>query len=353
MDSHQRSVTTVGFLRDLCVFAGLVSLMACGPLGGVEGESDLGGSGGQSAVGAGASSGGSGGAVVLPPEPAFKVVGYQPSWVGSLAGLQFDKLNYVNYAFAIENSDGSVTLPQPTRLLTDLVSRGHAAGVRVLLSVGGWNDGNDQPFTDLSANADARAKFVATLAGYVDQYQLDGIDVDWEFPEPEVSAQFTNLMRDLSAMLKPKGKLLTIAGAADHYGGAGVTADALPYIDFVNIMAYDGGQGAGHSPYALAESSLQFWLAKGLPAAKAIVGVPFYSRPGYTAYSTLVQQNPQAANVDEMNSQFYNGIPTVQAKTALAMMSGGGVMAWDLSQDTRTAELSLLNAIYAKSHPAP
>jgi chitinase len=347
MHSQLPGVTRVALLQAFCALAGICALAACGPLGGVD---DTGGFGGAAGQGQGASAGSA--ATALPPEPAFKVVGYQPSWAGTLAGLQFDKLNYVNYAFALEASDGSVSLPQPTRLLSDLVSRGHAAGVRVLLSVGGWNDGNDRPFTDLSANPDTRAKFVATLAGYVDIYQLDGIDVDWEFPEPAVAAQFTALMHDLSATLKPKGKLLTIAGSADHYGGDGVTADALPYIDFVNIMAYDGGQGAGHSPYALAQSSLQYWLTKGLPPARAVVGVPFYSRPGYTPYSMLVAQDPQAANLDELNQQFYNGIPTVQAKTALAMASGGGIMAWDLSQDTRTPELSLLSAIYAKSHPA-
>jgi len=225
--------------------------------------------------------------------------------------------------------------------------------VRVLLSVGGWNDGNDRPFNDLSANPATRATFAANLDSIVDQYQLDGIDVDWEFPEPALSGQFTSLMQDLSAKLKPKGKLLTIAGGADQYGGGGVSAEALAYIDFVNIMAYDGGQGAGHSPYSLAQSSLSFWLAKGLAPAKAIVGVPFYSRPGYQTYAAIVAQNPDFANMDEVNQQFYNGIPTVQAKTALAMSSAGGIMAWDLSQDTRTLELSLLSAIYTKSHPTP
>jgi len=62
------------------------------------------------------------------------------------------------------------------------------------------------------------------------------------------------------------------------------------------------------------------------------------------------RRNPAAANQDQLDTQFYNGIPTVQAKTALAMTSGGGIMAWDLSQDTHDAQLSLLSAIYNKSH---
>ena len=344
----------VGFLRTFALLAGLVGLAACGPLGGVEGDGVDAGAGGQAGLGNNAGSGASAGVsgpVLLPPPPAFKVVGYQPAWAGSFAGLQFEKLDYINYAFAIEQADGSVTLPQATKALIDLVGGAHNAGVRVLLSVGGWNDGNDKAFDALSASPEARAKFATVLDGYVDQFQLDGVDIDWEFPELDVAANFTAMVREVSAKLKPKGKLITIAGAAFRDGAGGVTMDAMQYIDFVNIMAYDGDNGPGHSPYAFAQTGLQLWLDKGVPPAKAILGVPFYSQPGYTPYGTLVTQDPNAANMDSLNSQFYNGIPTVQAKTALAMTSAGGIMAWDLSQDSRKVDVSLLSAIYSKSHP--
>ena len=327
----------------------MLGLAACGPLGGVD-DGGL-GAGGQAGVAGGTSAGA--GAPALPPEPAFKLVGYQPSWSGKAASLQFDKLNYVNFAFATELADGSVTLPQPTQQLLALSSLAHKSGVRVLLSVGGWNNGDASAFSTLSASATARAKFAATVDSYVDQFALDGIDIDWEYPRADAAASFTALMQEISARLRPKGKLLTIAAAPATYGSEGVTADALPYLDFVNIMAYDGGQGSGHSPYTLAQSALQTWASKGLPASKAILGVPFYSRPGNTAYAKLVTQDPNAANVDQLNDQYYNGIPTVQAKTALAMSTGGGIMAWDLSQDVSTPGLSLVSAIFATAHPSP
>ena len=346
MDSHRLRGYGVGFLRTTCALAGLAALAAlaaCGPIGGVE-DDGQGSSGGQSSAGAP-------GVVALPEPPAFKVVGYQPAWAGTFAGLQFGKLNYINYAFAIEQPDGSVTLPQATKALIDLVGGAHAAGVRVLLSVGGWNDGHDGAFNTLSASPVARANFATVLDGYVDQFQLDGVDIDWEFPEADMAQNFTAMMHDLSAKLKPKGKLITIAGAAFYDGAAGVTQDAMQYIDLVNIMAYDGNNGPGHSPLTFAQSGLKLWLDKGVPPAKAILGVPFYSQPGYTPYSMLVAQDPNAANQDELNKQYYNGIPTVQAKTALAMASAGGIMAWDLSQDSKKVDISLLSAIYSKSHP--
>jgi len=124
------------------------AVCACGPIGGVAGDD-----GTPAADQGGAGTGASGGAapVVLPDPPAFKVIGYQPSWAGTVVGLQFDKLNYIDYAFAIEAADGSVTLPKPTSLLSSLVSKAHQSGVRVLLSVGGWNNGDDSAFNTLSA----------------------------------------------------------------------------------------------------------------------------------------------------------------------------------------------------------
>ncbi|HEX3777428.1 MAG TPA: glycosyl hydrolase family 18 protein [Polyangiaceae bacterium] len=331
----------------------LCGAVACGPIGGVASDSGT-NANGEPATGTGA--GGSAGAapVMLPDPPAFKTVGYWPSWAGAPTALQFDKLNYIDYAFAIENPDGSVTLPDPPTLLSALVGRAHQAGVRVLLSIGGWNNGNDSGFNTISASADARSKFATTLGGYVNQYQLDGVDIDWEYPEADVAQGYTAMMQELSAVLRPNGKLLTIAGAAFNGGSAGITADAIQYIDMVNIMAYDGGPGPQNaSPFSFAQSSLALWQSKGFSSDKLILGVPFYSRPNNVPYSTLVRMDPAAANEDDLGGEYYNGIPTIQQKTAFAMMQGGGMMAWDLSEDAPGTDLSLLSAIYSTIQGAP
>ena len=48
---------------------------------------------------------------------------------------------------------------------------------------------------------------------------------------------------------------------------------------------------------------------------------------------------------DEFQGLKYNGITTIKAKTELAQKRAGGVMMWELSNDTRDPETSLLNAI--------
>lgn len=80
------------------------------------------------------------------------------------------------------------------------------------------------------------------------------------------------------------------------------------------------------------------------------MGVPFYARPGETTYRKIVEANPAAAQLDETEINgamvVFNGIPTIQAKTEMAMVQAGGIMFWTLEHDA-SGELSLLTAIDA------
>src|SRR5579871_3099524 len=82
-------------------------------------------------------SGTSTGATTPRAATSFKVIGYLPSWSGSVSSIQFNKLTHINYAFAIPNSDGSYQAIDNTSKLSSMVSSAHAAGVKALLSVGG------------------------------------------------------------------------------------------------------------------------------------------------------------------------------------------------------------------------
>lgn len=57
---------------------------------------------------------------------------------------------------------------------------GHDNGVQVLISVGGWNNGDDSPFETLAATPATRTAFVNSALSVVATYGLDGIDIDWE-----------------------------------------------------------------------------------------------------------------------------------------------------------------------------
>ena len=272
----------------------------------------------------------------------FKVVGYMPSWAGAVNQVQYSKLTHINYAFVIPTSSGGLGAIDNIPKLQSLVSTAHANGVKVSISIGGWNDGNDSGFESLAANSGSRTNFVNNIVNMVNQYNLDGADIDWEYPDDGASSNnYSTLMQQLSTALHNQGKLLTAAVISGD--GSSIQSNVFGYVDFLNLMAYDG-EGSNHSPYLLASSSLSYWLGRGLPKAKAILGVPFYGREPYTSYSDILAGGG-SPNSDTWNGIGYNGIPTIQSKTTLALNQGGGIMMWELSQDATGAN-SLLSAIF-------
>lgn len=286
------------------------------------------------------------GAAVLPN--GFKSVGYLPSWAGDAAAVPYGKLTHVNYSFALPNADGTLRPIENEGKLRQVVTLGRQHGVKISLAVGGWNNGDDSAFEALAANAGTRTTFVNALLGAVDRYGLDGIDMDWEYPDPGTSANnYTALMQQLGSALHARGKLLTAAVVSEGGTAQGVQPAVFAAVDWLNIMAYDGG--APHANYDWSIAAANFWKSRGLPAAKTVLGVPFYSRPGYYTYAQLVAMDPANANRDCVVAggaeQCYNGLPTIRRKTQWAMQNAGGIMNWELTQDATGAN-SLLNAIY-------
>jgi chitinase len=275
----------------------------------------------------------------------FKTVGYMPSWAGSPADIQYSKLTHINYAFIRPTTTGGLTAVDQPSKLQDIVSRAHAAGVKVGIAIGGWSDLNNQDFESTAANATYRNNFVNNVVNLINQYGLDGVDIDWEYPTGGNNpANFNTLMGQLSTAMHSRGKFLTAAVAASGSNADGVQAGVFSSVDFLNLMAYDGG-GSNHSTYTYAVQTINYWKGRGLPAAKAILGVPFYGRSSseYVAYNTLLSRGA-SANSDFFGSIGYNGIPTIKSKTNLAFDQAGGIMIWELSQDVNNAN-SLLTAI--------
>ena len=281
-------------------------------------------------------------AAVLPN--GFKSVGYMPSWAGSVNAVQYNKLTHINYSFVLPNSNGTLQAAQPSKL-SSLVSLAHANNVRVSIAVGGWNDG-DSGFEALAANAEpyhVRQQPGQPRQPVRPRWCGHGLGV----PGPGTSgSNFTLLMQELSNAMHSRGKLLTAAVVSGGTTANGVQTAVFGMVDWLNIMAYDGG--SPHANYDWAIAAANGWKARGLPASKTVLGVPFYSRPGGIAYSQIVAMNANNANVDCVTisgaQQYYNGLPTIRRKTQWAM-ANGGIMYWELSQDT-TGSTSLVNAIY-------
>ncbi len=282
-----------------------------------------------------------------PIPPPFRIVAYATE--GIIEGLiPYDKLTHINYSFLTPNNDGTFNSISNSWKLKLIVQNAHKHNVKVLISVGGW--GWDNEFEKVAADPSLRSAFVQNLKAFVDEYQLDGMDMDWEYPDSgQSSLNFLALMREIHAAMPDK--LLTSAVVAygdDH--GLGIPQESFEVMDYVVIMAYSGKD---HGMMEQFNKSMAYWDARGLPREKIVIGLPFYSEPSGVSFAKLVQADPAAAQVDSFkylgSMEYYNGIPTIQTKTQFALENAGGVAFWTLDHDAQ-GEFSLVNAIYQTVH---
>lgn len=310
-----------------------------------------------------------------------KVVGYIPSYKGlrTVADrTDLTKLTHLNLAFAnpapggiFLNGGNPACMESATSAdLSYVVQKAHAAGVKVLVSLaGGVVPSCSGDWKTLLQPAN-RGNLVNNLAQFVNQFGLDGVDVDIEgalLTAIDNAGNYTPFIQALRNALP--GKLVTAATAT--YEGGMVPTSSLPYFDFVTIMSYDavgpgwGSVGTEHSTYAMAQSNVATWLARGLPKSKLVLGLPFYGY-GFNGYASsygfndiVSQFGASAAQKDLVGTACascayvtYNGIPTIKAKTRLALDQGSGVMIWELSQDGTGAN-SLLAAVRSEIGTTP
>jgi GH18 family chitinase len=274
----------------------------------------------------------------------FKVVAYVTP-ATRIDTVDFSKLTHINYAFLIPRANGGIRPFRAPNHLRKVVEQAKSHGVKVLIALGGW--GWDKEFETLAADPAKRVRLAKSVADFCSTYQLDGVDIDWEYPNGgESSTRFTALIVAFRAAL-PLGGLVTAAVLSDGTRAVGISAEATGQLDFINLMAYDGPSN-DHSSFAMAEQSISSWRARGVSPEKLVLGVPFYARPGNATYSTLLANDSATANGDRIlfkgAEQNYNGPATIRRKTELALQSAGGIMIWELSQDARGSD-SLLRVI--------
>jgi len=277
------------------------------------------------------------------PEVSFHIVAYATEAITPEL-IPYDKLTHINYSFLIPNADGTFVRLTNAWKLKKIVELARSQNVTVGIAVGGW--GWDEQFEQMAASAESRTAFVQNLKAFVEEYQLDGVDMDWEYPDPgQSSLNYVALMTELRAALPNAIISTAVISYGDEYG-LGIPTESFDLVDFVNVMTYDGHD---HGTMEQFEKGLNYWSSRGVSKEKLIIGVPFYGRPGPAPYSRLVTTDPAAAQTDTFDYfgtiQNYNGIPTIQKKTEITMQRAGGIMFWELSLDAQ-GELSLVNAIF-------
>ena len=242
--------------------------------------------------------------------PADKVmIAYVTSWSKHEVDPLY--LTHINYAFAhVDSTFDRVRVDNPSRLESVVKLKKRYPYLKVLLSIGGWGSGN---FSEMAADSSLRWAFAQDCRRCIEQYNLDGIDIDWEYPTTGMAKisysendteNYTKLMRDIRGAIGDD-KLLTHATSAtakyiDH-------KSVDKYIDFTNVMAYDLGWAPYHnSPLyptvhmetMCVDDAVKAHIQAGVPPEKLVMGLAFYGRgkKGFPRQRDLTQAHLAEGN---------------------------------------------------------
>ena len=218
----------------------------------------------------------------------------------ALAGVTAEdaqRLTHINLAFGLIR-DGLLDLSQLPHIVEVERIRALNPRLKFVLSVGGWGAGG---FSLMSRTEAGRRAFAASCLRAVEQYRLDGIDIDWEYPcdnsagidcDPSDRQNYTLLLQSLRDALGG-GRIVSIAAGAGPYFIEDTEMDRVAAVcDYVQIMTYDIRSGfhreAGHhtnlftSPgdrlNGSVKASVDAYHAAGVPLDKIIIGSAFYAR---------------------------------------------------------------------------
>ena len=298
-------------------------------------------------------------------------------------------MTHLNYAFGhVNDTFDGVRVDNPERLRQMVALKKTNPDLKVMLSVGGWGSGR---FSEMAMEGKRRKAFAEDCVRVVEEFGLDGIDIDWEYPtssaadissSPKDTDNFTKLMKDLRKALGQE-KLLTLASAASaEY----IDFKAIePYMDFVNIMAYDMANAPKHhsalyesenSGSITSDKAVKAHIAAGMPAEKLVLGMPFYGRGGlkissFNDYKDLhrhtgvVEKWDEKAMVPYLEDEEgvlqlgYENPRSLRIKCEYALENGlKGAMYWDYDGDNQDGDLrktvaeAILGEKYAATRPA-
>jgi chitinase len=226
-----------------------------------------------------------------------RLVGYYPHYgLENYApeNIPLDRLSHLHYAFAEITADGNIIDRDDDHTALDAL-RPYArrrSDTKFLVSVRG-------EFSRGVSTSEKRERFTRSAIKFVDKFNFDGIDIDWEFPTGEDSSNDPKnhalLLNSLRREFENADReyVLSIAG-----GNSAWNID--PYhvenfaevIDYVNVMTYDyagewqslTGFNAplyanpiGPSDWSV-HKAMQYWIQQPINPEKLVMGLPFYGR---------------------------------------------------------------------------
>ena len=209
-------------------------------------------------------------------------------------------LTHINYAhgrFANPSTgDGGIVITESKKApIKDVVAlKSVNPKLKVCLMVGGWG-GHADGFSMMARDAAKRTEFCQSVKSLLEKNQMDGVDIDWEYPtqsadnetgaDPSDTQNFNLVLKELRETLG-QDKIISFASSSSARYVDWKTA--IKYLDYVNVMTYDMGAAPnGHnSPlHKSAKFNHRSWDESvkahedgGVPRERMVMGVPFYGK---------------------------------------------------------------------------
>jgi chitinase len=240
------------------------------------------------------------------------IIGYVGGFRGNIlepSSIDAKGLSHINYAFVDVKDNRAWLHNEKTdtvnfRKLNELKSIN--PDLKIIISIGGWTWSKN--FSDAVLTDTSTQNFAQSAVDIVSRYDLDGVDIDWEYPgmigdsnvyRPEDRTGYTNLFKNLREKLDALGKqtnkkyfVTTAIGGSLEFLQHTQLEVAQQYLDYINLMAYDFNEGydnmAGHHtnlfspsnmPYiSSADVAVQNLKKIGVKLSKVVMGMGFYGK---------------------------------------------------------------------------
>lgn len=334
-----------------------------------------------------------------PPVPTFtlgghdkQVIGYYASWqwydrakLAKPSNLDFSKVTRVNYAFFQTDEDGNIwgtdEWADPRVLYGDvdaamgectagqsrcrcswikpqykscsyhkdqegLIWLTHKARGEIYPSIGGWT--LSDAFPPMSKDDASRKIFARNCRNLIEDYDFDGIDLDWEYPgyaahsgTPDDKANFNLLLQDVRRELDDlgaeKGGRFYGLTAALPCGPSNIDnidiMEVSKYLTEFNLMSYDFhgawdthtgvnspmyDQSNDPEPGWSVDGCVRNWVERGAPKERLNIGLGFYGRSFRAAKGLGAAHggtDDDAWEIDEGTPQYFNIMDQIDRMT--------------------------------------